>query len=180
MLVHQFGVFGIQPAVLHRLLVQERAGIRRRQRHLDGVRIDLRGEADGLLDGLLRLARQAEDEGAVDLDPQLVAVAGEALRHLDAHALLDVVQDLLVAAFVPDKQQPQPVVLQHLQRLARHVGLGVARPRHAQLAQLPRDRLGARQVVGERVVVEEELSHLREVRFASAISSATWPGERTR
>ena len=99
----------------------------------------------------------------MDLDPELVAVAGEALRHLDAHALLDVVQDLLVAALIADQQQPQPVVLQHLQRLARHVRLGVARPRHAQLAQLARDRLRARQVVGEGVVVEEEFPHLREI-----------------
>ena len=69
----------VQPAVLHRLLVQERPRIRRRQRHLDGVRVDLGGEADRLLDRLLRLARQAQDEGAVDLDAELVAVLGEAL-----------------------------------------------------------------------------------------------------
>ena len=90
------------------------------------------------------------------------------LRDLDPHALLDVVQDLLVAAFVADQQQPQPVVPQHLQRLARHIRLGVARPGDAQLAQLLRDRLGARQIVGEGVVVEEELPHLREIRLAPA------------
>ena len=113
----------------------------------------------------LRLAGQAEDEGAVDLDAQLVAVLGELAGDLDPHALLDVVQDLLVAALVADQQQPQPVVLQHLQRLARHVGLGVAGPGDAQLAEFPRDRLGARQVVGEGVVVEEEFLHLREHRL---------------
>ena len=89
-------------------------------------------------------------------------------RHVDAHALLDVVQDLLVARFVADQQQAQAVVLQHLQRLARHVGLGVARPGHAELAELAGDRLGARQVVGEGVVVEEELLHLREVLLGQA------------
>ena len=98
----------------------------------------------------------------MDLDPQLVAVLGELAGDLDPHALLDVVQDLLVAALIADQQQPQPVVLQHLQRLARHVRLGVARPRHAHLAEFAGDRLGARQVVGEGVVVEEELLHLRE------------------
>ena len=97
----------------------------------------------------------------MDLDAELVAVAGEPAGHVDQHALLDVVQDLLVAALVADEQQAQAIVLQYLQRLARHVGLGVTRPGHAQFAQLPRDRLGARQVVGERVVVEEELPHLR-------------------
>ena len=51
-----------------------------------------------------------EDEGAVDGDAELVAVLGEAARHVDQHALLDVVQDLLVAGFVADQQQAQPVV----------------------------------------------------------------------
>ena len=53
------------------------------------------------------------------LMPELVAVLGELLRHLDPHALLDVVQDLLVAALVADQQQPQPVVAQHLQASSR-------------------------------------------------------------
>ena len=82
--------------------------------------------------------------------------------NVDAHALLDVVQDLLVAGLVADQQQAQAVVAQHLEGFARHVGLGVARPGDAELAQLAGDRLGARQVVGEGVVVEEEFLHLRE------------------
>ena len=77
--VHQFGMLGIEPAVLHRLIVQEGAGIGRGERDLDGVRVDLGGEADGFLDGFLRLTGQAEDEGAVDLDSELVAVLGESL-----------------------------------------------------------------------------------------------------
>ena len=64
--------------------------------------------------------------------------------------------------FVADEQQPQAVVAQHLERLARHIGLGIAGPGDAELAQLPGDGLGARQVVGEGIVVEEELLHLRE------------------
>ena len=63
---------------------------------------------------------------------------------------------------VTDQQQPQAVVLHHLQRLARHVGLGVARPGDAELAELLGQLLDARQVVGQRVIVEEELLHLRE------------------
>ena len=110
----------------------------------------------------LRLAGQAENEGAVDLDAELVAILGELLGHVDQHALLDVVQDLLVAGLVADDEQPQPLSRQHLQRLARHVGLGVAGPGDAELADLLRDGLGARQVVGEGVVVEEELLDLRE------------------
>ena len=109
-----------------------------------------------------------EDEGAVDGDPELVAILGEALGDVDQHALLDVVQDLLVAGLVADEQQAQAVVAHDLERLARHIGLGVARPGDAELAQLLGDRLGARRVVGEGVVVEEELLHLRERRFGPA------------
>ena len=110
----------------------------------------------------LALARQAEDEGAVDLDAELVAVLGELLRDVDQHALLDVVQDLLVAGLVADDEQPAAVVGQHLEGLARHVALGVAGPGDAELADLPGERLDARQVVGQRVVVEEDLLDLRE------------------
>jgi hypothetical protein len=61
------------------------------------VRVDLAGEGDRLLDGLLRLPRQAKDERAVDGDAEVAAVLGELLRPLDAQALLDVDEDLLVA-----------------------------------------------------------------------------------
>src|SRR5215813_14121733 len=151
-----------QPAVLHRLPVEERARIGRGERNLDGVRVDFGGEPDRLLDRLLGLAGQAENEGAVDDDAELVTVLGEAPGHVDAHALLDVVQDLLIAGLVTDQQQAQPIVLEHLQGGARHVGLCVAGPDDAELADLARERLDARQVVGQRVVVEEEFLDLRE------------------
>src|SRR5208283_5879614 len=47
------------------------------------------------------------------------------------------------------------------ERRALHIGLGVARPDQAQLAELPGEGLGSRRVVGEGVVVEEELFDLR-------------------
>ena len=119
LVVDQLGIGRIEPAVLDRLLVEERARIGRRERDLDGVRIDLGREADRLLDRLLALARQAEDEGAVDGDAELVAILGEALGDVDQHALLDVVQDLLVAGLVADQQQAQAVVAHDLEGLAR-------------------------------------------------------------
>ncbi|HZC16903.1 MAG TPA: NAD-dependent epimerase/dehydratase family protein, partial [Caulobacteraceae bacterium] len=139
-------VVGVEPAILDRLLVQEGAGIGRGERDLDGVRIDLVGEADGLLDRLLGLAGKPEDEGAVDGDAELVAILGEATGDVDQHALLDVVQDLLIAGLIADEQQPEPVVAQHLERVPRHIGLGVARPGDAELAEPAGDGLGARQV----------------------------------
>ena len=92
--------------------------------------------------------------------PSVVAVAREPARPLDADALLDVLQDLLVAGLVADQEQAEAVVLEDLQRLA--VDVGVGRPGDAELPEPPRDRLRARRVVGEGVVVEEELLHLRE------------------
>src|SRR6185369_7849289 len=79
-------------------------------------------------DRLLSLARQAENERAVDDDAEIVAILGEAARDVDQHALLDVVENLLIA-------------------------------------DLARQRLDARQIVGQRVVVEEKFLHLREGRL---------------
>ena len=111
----QLGVLVDEPTVLPRLLVQERAGIWRGERNLNRVRVHLNGETDGFLDRLLGFARQPEDECAVGDDAELAAVLGEALGDVDTHSLLDVMKDFLVAGLVADEQQPQPVVLQHLQ-----------------------------------------------------------------
>jgi len=69
-------------------------------------------------------------------DAEVVAILGEAAREFDAHALLDVEQDLLIAGLVADQQQAQARLLHDLQSLARHVGFGIARPGDPQLAQL--------------------------------------------
>ena len=87
----------LEPAVLDGLAVELRAGIRRGERHLDRVRIDLLRVLDRLLDRLVCFARQAEDESAVNLDAELSAVRGEAPRDVRAQALFDVLQDLVVA-----------------------------------------------------------------------------------
>ena len=55
--------------------------------------------------------------------------------------------------------------------VVRHVRLRVARPRHAEPAEAASDLLDARPIVGERVVVEEDLLNLREcvaVQFTSS------------
>src|SRR5215472_18824154 len=87
----------LEPPLAPRLLVERGARIGSGQRDLNGVGIDLTGEADGLLDGLARFPGQAEDEGAVDGDAESLAVAGEAPGHVEPDPLLDVVEDLLVA-----------------------------------------------------------------------------------
>ncbi len=54
--------------------MQLRARIRRGQRDLDRVRIDLFGELDRLANGVLGFARQTQDERAVDGDAELATV----------------------------------------------------------------------------------------------------------
>src|SRR5262249_26139511 len=96
--VHQMDVVVLrQPAALLGLVVQVGARVRRRNRDLDGMWIDLPGERDRLSDRLPALAGQTENERAVDGDGKRMAVAGEAPSDVEPDPLLDVVEDLLVA-----------------------------------------------------------------------------------
>src|SRR5262245_1368374 len=130
------------------------------------MRVDLLGETDCLLDSLLGLAGEAQNKGSMDDDAKFVAIFGEAAGDVDSHALLDIVQDLLIAGLVSDKQQAQAIIFHHLQRLAWNVGLGVAGPGQPEFTDFLGQRLDARQVVGQRVIVEEEFLHLREGRLS--------------
>ena len=71
MRVHQFAGLNLQPALLLRLPVKFGARIGRRERNLDRFGIDVACKSDGLLDRLRRLARQSENERAMNLDAQL-------------------------------------------------------------------------------------------------------------
>ena len=62
--------------------------------------------------GLSGLDRQADDERAMHLDAQLLAVRHELAGHVQLDALLDAVQDLLIAGLEADEQQAQAVVAQ--------------------------------------------------------------------
>ena len=146
-----------EPAVLAGHLVKLGAGIRRGEADLHAEDVQLLREADGLLDGLLRLDRQAEDEGAVNDHAGLVAGLGEAAHLVEGDAFLDVPENLLVAALVADQEQPQAGILERLDGVVVQVGAAVAAPGQAERRELLGDLAGARQVGGEGVVVEEEL-----------------------
>ena len=92
--------------VLLNVIVEFRAGIGVGDGNLDGLVVQPLGEIDGLADALAGLAGQADDEIAVHQQAQLLAVGGEAFRHVDRGALLDVLQDLLVARLIAHNQQP--------------------------------------------------------------------------
>ncbi len=67
--------------------------------NLNGFAVEFFCVLDGLFDGLLGLAGQADDEIAVNVDANFLAVLNESAAHFDGGALLDVLQDLRVAGF---------------------------------------------------------------------------------
>src|SRR5262249_39590906 len=96
-------VFFDEPAVLPGHLIKLSARIRCSQRNLDTKHIEFLREADGILDGLLRLDWQPKDESAVDDYTGLVARFGEASHFVHGHALLDSGQYLFVAALISNE-----------------------------------------------------------------------------
>ncbi len=78
--IDEFGMRRVEPAVLQRIAIELGARIGSRERDLDGVRIDLGGKPDGLLDRLPGLAGKPENKGAVDGDAELMAILGKVPR----------------------------------------------------------------------------------------------------
>src|SRR2546423_8301899 len=147
----------LQPSMGLGLSIQLGPRIRGGERDLDSIEIQLACILHGLPHRLTRLAGQAQDKRAVNLDAQPLAVLDELARSINADTLANVIENLLVAGLEPDQQQAQPALTHDLERLVGHVGLGVTRPGQAEGLELASDLLSARPVVGKRVVVEEEL-----------------------
>src|ERR1039458_9971532 len=76
-----------------------------------------RSELDGTPDGFLGFAGQTEDEVAVNDEAEFLAVPGEVPRPFDGRALLNVLEDLLVARLVAHDQQAATGLFHCLQRL---------------------------------------------------------------
>src|SRR6195256_680664 len=108
--VHELGP--LEPAALERLAVERGARIRRRQRDLERIGVDVAREPNRLPDRLARLTRQPHDERAVDLDPERPSVLRELAGDVEADPLLHPIQDVLIARLVADQQEPEPVVAQ--------------------------------------------------------------------
>src|SRR5579883_1420236 len=168
MRIDQFTGLDLEPSLFLRLTVKFRAGIRRRERHLDRLRLDIAGKANGFANRLGCFAGQPENKRAMNGDAQLPAIAGEFACDVDAGSLLDVIQDLLNAGFVADEQQPQAIVTKDLQSFTRNIRFSVARPDYSETAQALCDFLGAREIIGESVIIKEKLSYLREVFLGSS------------
>ena len=136
----------VAAAVLHALVGDEAvglgvvvklgAGIGVGDRYLDSLAVQRLGEVDGVADRLLGLARQAEDEVAVDGEAEVVAVLGKVARALDGGALLDVLQDLRIAGLEAHDQQPAAGFPHGLQRVVVGGDARGAAPGQAQRLEL--------------------------------------------
>src|SRR5215813_11346482 len=75
-LVHHLGIRH-QESILHDVIVELGAWVRMGHRNLDRFDVEFLGKVNGVADGLASLARQSEDEVAVNHQAKLVAVLGE-------------------------------------------------------------------------------------------------------
>ncbi len=132
-------------------------------RNLDRLAIQDLGKVDRVADRLFRLAGQAENEVAVNGQAEVVAVLGEGARALNGCALLDVLEDLRIARLEADDQQTASGFVHRLQRVVVGGHARSAAPRNAERLQLLAELDGAHLLNVERVVVEEEFLHFREV-----------------
>ena len=127
-----------------------------RDRDLNRFRVELLGEIDRALDGLLRLTGESDDEVAVNTDAKLFAVLRERAGHLDGRALLDILQNLVVSRLEADDEQPGAGVGHRFERFVVAVHARGTRPAELQrlepLAQLQYSIFPDI----ERVVVEKE------------------------
>ena len=86
-------------------------------------------------------------------------------RFLQLNALLDAIENFLVAAFVADQKQTQAGVLEKSDGVVIQIGPAVAGPGQAERRQFFGDFAGAREIGREGVVIEEKFLHLREQFF---------------
>src|SRR6185437_3920599 len=69
-------------------------------RNLYGFNIQFLGKSDRVFDSFARFPGQAENEVSMDDQAELVRVLGELASPFEGCALLDVLEDLLIAGFV--------------------------------------------------------------------------------
>src|SRR5262245_1811161 len=98
----------------------------------------------------------------MDYDPGLVAFLCESPHFLQGHTFLDVLENLLITAFVADQEQPESAIFQELDSVRFKICAAVTAPGQTKWSELCSDFARARQVCREGVIVAEEVLHLRE------------------
>src|SRR5882724_5260108 len=105
----------LKPPIIDGFLIKCSAWIRRRERNLDCVRINLFGVSDSLLDRFMSFARESKNECSVNLDSKLPTILTETPRHISAQTLFYIKQNLVVAGLKTDQQQSKAIVLHDLE-----------------------------------------------------------------
>src|SRR6266853_3001513 len=152
-----------QETLLCHGVVQFRSRHGMRQRNLDRLAIEFLCEINGLLNRLLGLARQSDDEVAVNLDPHLAAVLHERAAHFNRCALLDVLEDLWFARFEAYDKEPRSAIRHRFYRFVVAVHPCRRRPLELQRLELRAKIQNAVLADVESVVVEEDFLHLRKI-----------------
>ncbi len=113
--------------------------------------------------------------------PSLWQSLANCARTFNRCALLDVLENLRIAGFVADDQQPAARFLHRFQRFVIGGHARCAGPGQIQRLQLFAELDGARLLDVEGVVVKEEFLHIAgSISFALSISAATSSVERLR
>ena len=133
--------------------------------NLDGFDVQLFGEIDGPADGFAAFAGETKDKISVHHQAKLVAILGELAGTLDGGALLDILQNLLVAGFIAHDQQTATGFLHGFQSFVVGSDTRGAGPRQVQRLDLGAKFNGTSLLNVEGIVVEEEFPHPRPVFF---------------
>src|SRR5581483_9030124 len=153
-------VVGHHESVFHGVIVELGAGISVRHGHLYGFHVKFFGKRDCVVNRLAGFTRQSQDEITVDDQPELVTVLGELPRPLDRRALLDVLENLLIARFIADDEQTASRLLHRLKRFKVCGDARCTRPGQVERFQFSAQINGARLLDIESVVVEEKFFYL--------------------
>ncbi len=160
-----FHLFVGDEIVLRGEVVELGAGVGVGDGDLDGFAVQRLGEVDGVADGLLGLAGEAENEVCVNDEAEVVAVLDEVASALDGGTLLDVLEDLRIAGFKADDQKAAAGFLHGFEGVAVGGDARGAGPGDAEGLQLGAQLDSASLLDVEGVIVEEELLYLGEVLF---------------
>src|SRR5579859_2981236 len=129
--------------------------------YLDSFNIKFLSKIYSSADRFATFTRQSKYEVAMHNEPELLGVFGELPCTLDGRALLDVLQDLRIARFIPHDQQSAAGFALRFQRFVVRSHARRATPGQVQRLQLRAQLHGARLLDIERVVVKEIFLHPR-------------------
>src|SRR5436853_761507 len=156
LMAHLVGhIFVEQVIVGAQVIVELRAGIRMRDGDLYRLAVEFLRILHSRFDRLMRLAGQSDDEVAVNLYAEFLAVLDKLAPLLGGRAFLDVLENLVVGGFKADDQQTATGITHRLEHVVIRVHARRARPGLLDRLQRLADFDGAALAPRESVIVKE-------------------------